>query len=196
MESPSCYETLQVLEALHLRAVEVPHVPQQGIDLVLLEAAVSRHPVAAVLTIATCHNPLGDCVSDAPKARIVAFAERRDIPLIESDTFGDLVFAGPRPRALKAFDTTGIVMQCCSLAHYVAPGFNLGWANAGRWQAKVQHLKSITNVANALLPQLAHGRVPRVGRIRHPPANLRVALWRAVESARDEVMRTFPPAHA
>ena len=35
VESPSCYETLQVLESLHLRAVEVPHVPKQGIDLVV-----------------------------------------------------------------------------------------------------------------------------------------------------------------
>ena len=64
VESPSCYETLQVLESLHLRAVEVPHVPKQGIDLSLLEAAVTRHRVAAIITIATCHNPMGDCVTD------------------------------------------------------------------------------------------------------------------------------------
>jgi DNA-binding transcriptional MocR family regulator len=192
VESPGCYETLQVLESLHLRALELPHVPHEGIDLDLLEAAVARHRVSAVLTIATCHNPLGDCMSDAAKARLVAFAERRDIPLIESDTFGDLVFAGPRPRTLKAFDSTGIVLQCSSLAHYIAPGFNLGWANAGRWRAQVQHLKSITNVANAVLPQLALAEFLESGAFDAHLRTLRVALWQAVESARDEVMRTFP----
>lgn len=192
VESPSCYETLQVLEALHLRAVEVPHVAHQGIDLNLLEAAVTRHRVAAILTIATCHNPLGDCVDDASKARIVAFAEHHGIPVIESDTFGDLVFGGARPRALKAFDTSGLVLQCCSLAHYVAPGFNLGWASAGRWQAQVQHLKSITNVANARLPQLALAEFLESGSFDTHLRDLRVALWRSLDAARDEVLRTFP----
>jgi DNA-binding transcriptional MocR family regulator len=192
VESPSCYETLQVLEALHLRAVEVPHVAHQGIDLHLLEAAAARHRVAAILTIATCHNPLGDCVDDASKARIVSFAEHHGIPVIESDTFGDLVFGGPRPRALKAFDTSGLVLQCCSLAHYVAPGFNLGWANAGRWRAQVQHLKSITNVANARLPQLALAEFLESGGFDTHLRDLRVALWRSLDAARDEVLRSFP----
>ncbi len=52
--------------------------------------------------------------------------------MIEGDAFGDLVFSGERPKPLKAFDKTGLVLQCSSLAHYVAPGFNLGWSNAGR----------------------------------------------------------------
>ncbi len=52
--------------------------------------------------------------------------------MIEGDSFGDLVFSGERPKPLKAFDKTGLVLQCSSLAHYVAPGFNLGWSNAGR----------------------------------------------------------------
>lgn len=192
VESPSCYETLQVLESLHLRAVEVPHVPRQGIDLSLLDAAVTRYRVAAIISIATCHNPMGDCVTDDHKARIVAFAGRHDIPIIESDTFGDLVFASPRPRSLKAFDTSGLVLQCCSLAHIVAPGFNLGWATGGRWHTKVQRLKLLTNVANARLPQLAMAEFLESGGFDTHLRDLRVALWRAVDAAREEVLRTFP----
>ena len=192
VESPSCYETLQILESLHLRALEVPHVPKQGIDLSLLESAVSRHRVAAIIAVATGHNPMGDCMADGHKARLVAFAERHDIPIIESDTFGDLAFSGPRPKVLKAFDTSGIVMQCCSLAHVIAPGFNLGWANAGRWHAKVLQLKGLTNVANARLPQLAMAEFLESGGFDTHLRDLRVALWRAVDAAREEVLRTFP----
>src|SRR4030095_464888 len=121
-------------EALHLKALEVPHIPRQGIDLELIRAALRKHPVKAIVLNATCHNPIGDCVSDASKGEIVRFATEHDIAVLEADTFGDLVFSGERPRTLKSFDKTGIVVQCSSLAHYIAPGFNLGWVNAGRWQ--------------------------------------------------------------
>jgi DNA-binding transcriptional MocR family regulator len=192
VESPSCYETLQVLEALHLRAVEVPHVAKQGIDLSLLEAAMTRHRVSAIVANATCHNPIGDCVDEAWKARIVKFATEHDIPVIESDTFGDLVFSGPRPRSLKSFDTADLVIPCCSLAHYVAPGFNLGWIHPGRWLAEVQHLKGITNVANARLPQLAMAEFLESGGYDTHLRDLRVALWRSVDATREEVIRSFP----
>jgi DNA-binding transcriptional MocR family regulator len=192
VESPGCYEILQVLESLQIRALEVPHVPTQGINLELLSSALAKHPIKAIVLNATCHNPLGDCVSDARKAEIVAFATKRDIAIVEGDTFGDLVFSGERPRPLKAFDKTGIVLQCASLAHYVAPGFNLGWSNAGRWRAEVERLKAFTNLAAARLPQLAMAEFLESGAFDRHLKQLRVALWRSVEAARHEVVHTFP----
>jgi DNA-binding transcriptional MocR family regulator len=193
VDSPGCYEILQVLESLQLRAVEIPHVLRTGIDPDLLAAAARKYPLKAIILNATCHNPFGDCVDDARKADIVAFATAHDIPLIEGDTFGDLVFSGERPRPLKAFDRTGIVLQCSSLAHYVAPGFNLGWSNAGRWRSEVERLKAFTNVANARLPQLAMADFLESGAFDKHVKQLRVALWRSVEATRQEVLRLFPP---
>jgi DNA-binding transcriptional MocR family regulator len=192
VESPSCYETLQVLEALHLRAVEIPHITNEGIDLTHLESAVARHRVAGVIAIATCHNPFGDCMTDAAKARVVAFAERHQIPVVEGDTFGDLVFGAPRPRPLKAFDKSGLVLQCSSLAHYVAPGFNIGWVHAGRWHERLMYLKAITNLAGARLPQLAMAEFLESGSFETHLRDLRVVLWRSVDAAREEVLRRFP----
>src|SRR5262245_52374875 len=126
VESPGCYENLQALEALQMRALELPHQPRTGVDLERLESAARKHRMKAILLTSSCHNPLGSCMPDASKAAIVAFAAKRGIALIESALFGELVFDGTRPRTLKAFDTDGIVLQCSSLAHYVAPGFNLG----------------------------------------------------------------------
>ncbi len=192
VESPGCYEILQVLESLQMRALEVPHVPRRGIDLDLLESAVRKHNLKGIILNATCHNPLGDCVDDESKAQIVAFATSHDVPIVEGDTFGDLVFSGERPRPLKAFDKTGIVLQCSSLAHYVAPGFNLGWANAGRWRGEVERLKGFTNVATARLPQLAMAEFLESGGFDKHVKQLRLALWRSVEATREEVLRLFP----
>ncbi len=192
VESPGCFEMLDALQALHVRALEVPHVPGEGIDLGMLERAARRHRVKAMIVNVTCHNPFGDTVSDAHKAAMVKFAASRGMAIIETDTFGDLMFSGERPRALKAFDTEGIVMQCCSLAHYVAPGFNLGWANAGRWRAEVERLKRLTNVAGAALPQLAMAEFLESGALDAHLKRLRAALCRSVEAARQEVLRLFP----
>ena len=192
VESPGCYEILQALEAFHLRAVEIPHLLHDGIDLDLLAAAVRQHPIKAILLTATCHNALGDRTRDERKAEIVSFATRHDLPIIEGDPFGELMFSGERPRSLKAFDQTGIVLHCSSLAHYVAPGFNLGWASAGRWQAEVQRLKACTNVATARLPQLAMAEFLESGAFDRHVKQLRLALWRSLEATRQEVLRTFP----
>ena len=192
VESPGCYDILQTLEVLQIRAVEIPHVPGRGLDLAQLDAAVTRHQLKAVIVNATCHNPLGDCTSDAHKTAIVALAASRRLPIIEGDTFGELVFTGERPRALKAFDRTGLVLQCASLAHYVAPGFNLGYCLAGRWQPEVERLKAVTNVATARLPQLALAEFLESGGFEKHVKQLRLALWQSVEAARQEVLRRFP----
>jgi DNA-binding transcriptional MocR family regulator len=192
VESPGCYEILQALEALSIRALEVPHVRRRGIDLDLLAEASRRNRIKAVITNATCHNPLGDCVSDESKARIVAFARAHDMAIIEGDTFGDLVFSGARPRLLKSFDSSGHVLLCSTLAHYVAPGFNIGWCAGGRWHAEVARLKAVTNVAGARLPQLALAEFLESGAFDKHVKQLRVKLWRSVEATRHEVLRTFP----
>jgi len=192
VESPGCYENLQALEALQMRALELPHQPRTGVDLERLESAARKHRMKAIMLTSSCHNPLGSCMPDAIKAAIVGFAAKHGIALIESDLFGELVFDGTRPRTLKAFDTDGIVLQCSSLAHYVAPGFNLGWIQAGRWQSEVERLKSFTNVANARLTQLALAEFLESGAFEKHLKKLRVALWRSVQATREEVLRTFP----
>ena len=192
VESPGCYEILQSLEAMQIRALEVPHLPHAVVDLDWLATAVRKHRVKALMVNVTCHNPTGDCAPDARKAELVAFAAQHEIGIVEADTFGDLLFSGARPRTLKSFDRDGLVVQCSSLAHYIAPGFNLGWLGAGRWQPETERLKSFTNVAGARLPQLAMAEFLESGGFDKHVKQLRVALWRALESTRAEVLRIFP----
>jgi len=193
LESPGCYEVLQALEAYGLRAVEIPHMPGEGIDLRLLAAEARRRRIAALLLSATCHNALGDCASEGSKAELVALATRLDLPIVEGDPFGDLVWSRERPRALKAFDTAGVVIHCGSLAHHLAPGFNLGWINAGRWHAAVERLRTFGDLALPRLPQLALAEFLESGAFEKHLRQLRLALWRSVEASRTEILRTFPP---
>jgi DNA-binding transcriptional MocR family regulator len=190
VESPGCYDILQALEALEVRAVEVPRLSARGVGLEALEATARRHPLRAVVLTGTC--PTVERVPDDAKARLVAWATRTQVPLVEGDYFGELMFGGERPRTLKSFDASGIVLSCGSLAHYVAPGLNVGWLLAGRWLDPVLRMRSAALAGAAALPQLAMAEFLESGAFDKHVRRLRPALAENVARVRDEILRLFP----
>ena len=187
VESPVCYDVLRVLDTLEMNAVEVPEL---AASLGELKAAVERHrPRARVLT-ANCHNPVH--VADGAKDELVRWAAALELPLVEGDYFGELVFQGDRRRTLKSFDRGGLVLSCGSLAHYVAPGLNVGWLLPGRWLSRVQAIRSASMAGVAALPQLAMAEFLESGAFDKHLRHLRTSLGAEVERVRDEILRLFP----
>jgi DNA-binding transcriptional MocR family regulator len=158
IESPAYYGTLQMVESLGLRALEIPCHPETGMDVDALAQRLDRHRVAAVLAVPSFSNPLGSSMPDQAKERLVRLLAARRIPLIEDDVYGELAFAPARPRPAKAFDTDGTVMFCSSFSKTLAPGYRVGFSAPGRWREQVEVLKFATNVATATLPQRAIAR--------------------------------------
>lgn len=160
VESPTFYGLLQVLEALGLRALEIPTSPQTGISLDALEMAMQTYDnIKAVVVVPHLQNPLGSIMPDAHKHGLVQLCERHGVALIEDDTYSELVSEGTRGdtplRAMKSWDTTGNVIYCASLHKILAPGIRIGWMAAGRWQARVEMLKFTQTRSNEELSQLA-----------------------------------------
>lgn len=140
LESPTFYGLLQIVEALGLRAIELPTSPRDGLSVEALQFALESDPsIRAVAVMPSLHNPLGCTMPDARKAALVALCAARGVALIEDDIYGDMTDAPPR--ALKHWDTQGGVIHCNSLNKILAPGLRLGWMLAGRWQARVEMLK-------------------------------------------------------
>lgn len=154
IESPTYYVLLETLEALHLKALELPTHPQDGISLEHLEAAFKAGHIAACALVSNFSNPLGSCMSDMKKKQLVELLNRYDVPLVEDDIYGDLNFEGNRPKAIKAFDTEGRVLYCSSASKTLSPGLRVGWSVPGRYQVKVEQLKMATNYMTAIAPQL------------------------------------------
>jgi DNA-binding transcriptional MocR family regulator len=163
LESPAFYGTLQTLEALGLKVVEVPCLPDVGMDLDELERRLDRHAVRAVLAVPSFSNPLGSCMPEAARQRLVSIVSRRGIPLIEDDIYGELAFEGPRLRPAKAFDRDGSVMLCSSFSKTLAPGYRIGFAAPGRWRERFELLKFAVNVATPTVIQRAVARYLRGG---------------------------------
>jgi DNA-binding transcriptional MocR family regulator len=155
VESPTYFGVLQALEAVGLRAIEIPADPRTGIDLGLLEQTLRRQRVKAVLSMPVCHNPLGTVMSDEAKNDLVALAARYGIPIVEDGAYSDLAFDERARRPAKAFDQKGLVLFCGSFSKVLAPGLRLGWIEAGRFRDRIRAFKGVTSGMTSALPQLA-----------------------------------------
>lgn len=193
VESPSFYGTLKTIEALGLKALEIRCHPEDGMDLDELEARLGRYRVAAVVSVPNFNNPLGSCMPDAAKERLVRMLAERRVPLIEDDIFGDLAFGPVRPRAAKSWDREGGVILCGSLSKSLAPGLRVGWAAPGRYRERFEHLKFALNMAAPTLPQRAVARVLREGAYDRHLRTLRSRLQEIVERVSAAVAESFPP---
>lgn len=154
IESPTYYGLLEALEILHLKALELPTHPREGLCLSDLEAVLQKRRIAACALVSNFSNPLGTCMSDQRKRQLVELLAKHEVPLIEDDIYGDLYFEGSRPKAMKAFDRNGLVLYCSSCSKTLSPGLRVGWVVAGRYQAKVEQLKWVINQTTAIAPQL------------------------------------------
>ncbi len=155
IESPAYYGVLQLIESLGMKALEIPTHPRDGISVEALSFAMEHHAVAAVLVVPSFSNPLGSCMPDERRRELVELCETRGVPLIEDDIYGELHHGEARPRAAKAFDTTGNVIYCSSFSKTLAPGLRLGYMAPGRFREKVQHLQFVTTMSLAPLAQIA-----------------------------------------
>jgi DNA-binding transcriptional MocR family regulator len=174
IESPTFYSTLQAIERMKLRAVEIATHPREGIDLNGLQAALRAHPIRACILITNFQNPLGSLIPDAKKQALVHLLARHKVPLIEDDVYAELYFGGSRPRPAKAFDRNGLVLHCGSFSKCLAPGYRVGWTAPGLYRVQVEQLKFMTTLSTASLPQAAiaeflkHGGYERhLRRLRH-----------------------------
>jgi DNA-binding transcriptional MocR family regulator len=154
IESPSFYGCLQAIEALGLQAIEIPTHPGEGVDLAALDQALGKHPIRACWFMTRLQNPSGATMPEAKVRDLVRLLEKRGVPLIEDDVYGDLHYGDERALPAKAFDRSGNVMLCSSFTKTLAPGFRLGWVAPGRWHAQVQMLKFINSVGSPELLQM------------------------------------------
>jgi DNA-binding transcriptional MocR family regulator len=192
VESPTYYGTLQAIEALGMKALEIPTHPRDGINLDVLEFALERHRIKACALVLNFGNPLGACMPEANKRKLVRLLAQHDVPLIEDDVAGDLAFAAPRPKLAKAFDRMGLVLSCASFSKTLSPGFRVGWAVPGRYRTRVEHLKYVSSIAAPTLPAMALAEFLARGGYERHLRGLRFACAQNAQRLQQAVTRHFP----
>jgi DNA-binding transcriptional MocR family regulator len=192
IESPIFYNLLQAIEVLDLKALEIPTHPRTGISIYALSNAIERNPIHACLVIPNFNNPFGSCMPEEKKRELVELLADHEIPLIEDDVIGDLGFSYDRPKAAKSFDKKGLVMLCSSFSKTLAPGYRVGWVAPGRFQEQIEHLKAVSNIATASLPQMAIAEFLANGGYDQYLRKIRGIYCRQIDLMAQAVERYFP----
>jgi DNA-binding transcriptional MocR family regulator len=192
IESPAFYGTLQTIEQMGLKAIEIPTCPRKGISIEALRLALDRWKIKACLVVPNFSNPTGAVMPDERKKRLVHLLAEHEVPLIEDDICGDLAHNAPRPKAAKSYDRKGLVMLCSSFSKTLAPGYRVGWVAPGRWREQIEHLKYVNTMATATLPQLAIAEFLEHGNYDHYLRKTRARYAQGIERMTHAVARYFP----
>jgi DNA-binding transcriptional MocR family regulator len=192
IEAPAFYATLQVLERLKLKAVEIPVHPREGIDLGVLAERLESLPIKACWFMSSLQNPIGASLSEAKKSELYALLQRHQVPLIEDDVYAELYYGQQAPKPAKAFDTEGLVMHCGSFAKSLAPGYRIGWVAAGRFAQKIERLKLMTSLCASMPAQAAIADYLQHGGYDRHLRKLRYALEEQQSAMLAAIARYFP----
>jgi DNA-binding transcriptional MocR family regulator len=192
IETPCYFGILLQLEALGLRALEIPTHPREGISLEALEFAIENHPIRAVIVVTNFSNPLGCLMPEERKRSLVDLLARYEIPLIEDDIYGELPFNGERPGVAKAYDRNDLVMLCSSYSKDISPALRVGWILPGRYRERVIKTKLSMNVSSPILPQLAVAEYLENGGYDHHLRKIRRAYAQKVDYMARAVLNYFP----
>ena len=191
VESPTFYASLQAIERLQLKAVEIPTHPREGVSLSALAEILEQQPVKACLLMLNFQNPLGSRVPEDKRRELLALLARHDVPLIEDDVYAELHFDGELLSS-KSLDTAGRVLHCGSFAKCLAPGYRVGWVAAGRYTRSVERLKFMTSLASNIPTQIALADYLQQGGFEPHLRRLRRALADQQAQLMDAVARHFP----
>lgn len=192
IESPTYYGLLQVIEALGLKALEIPTDPVHGISLEALTLALERWPVAACVVVPNFSNPLGVCMADTRKRALLDLLAAHRVPLVEDDIYGDLPLRGPRPKPIKAWDRDGLVYYCSSCSKTLSAGMRVGWLVPGAQMERAQYLQFINTVSVSTPSQLALAHFLEKGHYDRYLRRVRAQHGRAVARMTDRVTELFP----
>jgi 2-aminoadipate transaminase len=76
-------------------------------------------------------NPTGLLLGLEKRQRLLEWAERRDVLIVEDDPYGSLYFddvaSEEETRAIRAHDSRGRVIYLSTFSKTLAPGFRVGW---------------------------------------------------------------------
>jgi 2-aminoadipate transaminase len=138
VELPTYVGAISAFRNLQAALVGVPQ-EADGIDLEALDATWERvrregRRVKFLYVVPNFQNPTGLLIGLDKRRRLLEWAERRDVLIVEDDPYRELYFEDSASEAdvrpIKADDTNGHVVYLSSFSKTLAPGFRVAWIAA------------------------------------------------------------------
>ncbi len=126
-ESPTYLAAISAFRAYQPRFVEVPTDDNGMIMAALEKILATTERVKLIYVIPDFQNPTGRTWSLERRQRLVEFATRYEIPVIEDNPYGELRFEGEILPSLKSMDSAGLVIGTGTFSKTFCPGMRIGW---------------------------------------------------------------------
>jgi len=101
------------------------------LDEVCIRERRAGHRVNLLYLVPNFQNPAGLLLGLDKRRRLVGWAERRNVLIVEDDPYGALYFddvaSEADTRAIRAMDPNGRVIYLSTFSKTLAPGFRVGW---------------------------------------------------------------------
>jgi 2-aminoadipate transaminase len=122
------------------------------------QATRAGKAVKLLYLVPNFQNPTGSLLGLSKRARILEWAERRDVLVVEDDPYGLLYFddvaTEAETRPIAADDRNGRVLYLSTVSKMLAPGFRVGWMRAP--EALIERFdtaKQSTDLTSGILDQ-------------------------------------------
>jgi 2-aminoadipate transaminase len=136
VESPTYLGALQAWNAYGPEYVTV-QTDDDGMRIDELEERIQAEKPKFIYVLPNFHNPMGVSLTVERRKKIVELSHHYNIPLVEDDPYGKLIFEGEMLPSIAAFDCAyregsddfnGNVIHTSTFSKILAPGLRIGWA--------------------------------------------------------------------
>jgi 2-aminoadipate transaminase len=126
VEQPSYDRTLLLLGRSGAELVPI-RLEADGIDVEMLETALSAAPLKLAHVIPNFHNPAGCTLSAAKRERLVELAAEHDFTIFEDDPYRLIRFGGELQPTMLSLDSAEWVIHASSFSKTISPGVRVGY---------------------------------------------------------------------
>lgn len=130
VEEPSYFLAFQILRDHGLKVVGVP-MDADGMRIDVLESLLGEHDPAFIYTIPSYHNPGGQSMSTARRARLVELSQEHGFLIVADEVYQLLHYFDDPPPAFGTMIESDTVLSLGSFSKILAPAMRLGWIQTG-----------------------------------------------------------------
>lgn len=130
LESPSYLGAINAFKTNEAKFIEVP-TDGDGMIIEELDKILAKEDrVRMIYVIPDFQNPTGVTWTLERRKSFIEVINKYDVPVIEDNPYGELIFDGESLPSLKSLDTKGLVVFLGTFSKILAPGYRLGWVCA------------------------------------------------------------------
>lgn len=139
---------------------------EDGIDLQALERTATREKPRMIVITSNFQNPTGATLSSEAREKVLAIVRGCGAVLVENDSYGDLVYEGPKLPSIRQLDDRGDTVLLRSFSKLAFPGLRTGWVIGPRpLIARLTEAKQVSDLHTDQLSQAVLLRFAASGRL-------------------------------